>query len=184
MAVLVMLGLLIQRALFVKSLMRQAKPAEENMLRQLKHCAVKMGMQQKVDLRISPNATSPSVCGLMRPVILIPEHLGEHLDAGQIDAILMHELAHIKRADLWVNLVQALLQIVYFYNPLLWLANTLIRRIREQAVDEMVLVAMDERAQDYPETLLTVSRLVWSKPMLSQRLIGVVESKSALSSRI
>jgi len=184
MAVLVMLGLLIQRALFVKSLMRQAKPAEENMLRQLKHCAVKMGMQQKVDLRISPNATSPSVCGLMRPVILIPEHLGEHLDAGQIDAILMHELAHIKRADLWVNLVQALLQIVYFYNPLLWLANTLIRRIREQAVDEMVLVAMDERAQDYPETLLTVSRLVWSKPMLSLRLIGVVESKSALSSRI
>jgi beta-lactamase regulating signal transducer with metallopeptidase domain len=184
MAVMVMLGLLIQRALFVRSLVRQAKPADENLLAQLERCVAKMEMQQNVDLRISPNATSPSVCGLVHPVILMPDRLGDHLDARQIDAILMHELAHIKRADLWVNLVQALLQIVYFYNPLLWIANTVIRRIREQAVDEMVLVAMDERAQDYPETLLTVSRLVWSKPMLSLRLIGVVESKSALSGRI
>ena len=183
-AVLVMLGLLIQRVFFVKSLIRQAKLADDDLLSQLKQCSSKMGMQRKVDLRISPNATSPSVCGLINPVILMPADLGDHLSKNQIDAILMHELAHIKRGDLWVNLAQALLQIAYFYNPLLWVANAAIRRIREQAVDEMVLVAMEDRAEDYPETLLSVSKLVWGKPMLSLRLIGVVESKSALTKRI
>ena len=184
MAVLVMLGLLIQRVFFVNSLIRQSKPADEDLLSQLKRCTSKMSMQRPMDLRISPNATSPSVCGLIQPVILIPDNLTNQLNTGQMDAILMHELAHIKRGDLWVNLVQALLQIIYFYNPLLWVANAVIRRIREQAVDEMVLVAMDEQAEDYPQTLLNVSKLVWSKPMLSLRLIGVVESKSALSARI
>lgn len=183
-AVLLMLGLLIQRLFFVKSLIRQSKLADGNLLSQLKQCASKMDMRRKVDIRISPNASSPSVCGLIQPVILMPDNLSDHLSKNQIDAILMHELAHIKRGDLWVNFIQALLQIAYFYNPLLWLANSAIRRIREQAVDEMVLVAMEDRAEDYPETLLNVSKLVWSKPMLSLRLIGVVESKSALTSRI
>ena len=183
-AVLIMIGLLIQRVFFVSSLIRQSTPANENLLSQLNRCASKMNMRQGMDLRISPNATSPSVCGLIRPVILIPDNLTDHLNKRQMDAILMHELAHIKRGDLWVNLVQALLQIAYFYNPLLWVANAVIRRTREQAVDEMVLVAMDEHAEEYPETLLNVSKLVWSKPMLSLRLIGVVESKSALTSRI
>ena len=98
--------------------------------------------------------------------------------------VLMHELAHIKRGDLWVNLLQTLLQIVYFYNPLLWLANWAIRRVREQAVDETVQVALGDKAQQYPETLLNVARLAFERPALSLRLIGVVESKGALTGRI
>ena len=61
-------------------------------------------------------------------------------------------------------LIQTLLQIVYFYNPLLWWANSQIRRVREQAVDEMVLVAMGEQAEDYPETLLQVSQHAFNRP--------------------
>lgn len=183
-AVLIMIGLLIQRVFFVNSLIRQSTPAADHLFTQLNHSKSKMIMQRKVDLRISPNATSPSVCGLVHPVILIPDNLTDHLNEKQINAILLHELAHIKRHDLWVNLIQALLQIAYFYNPLLWIANATIRRIREQAVDEIVLVTMADHAADYPETLLNVSKLVWNKPMLILRLIGVVESKSALTTRI
>ena len=102
-----------------------------------------------------------------------------------LQAVLFHELAHVKRGDLWINLVQTLLQIVYFYNPLLWLANAVIRRIREKAVDETVLVALGEAAPQYPETLVNVAKLAFTRrPALSLRLIGVVESKSALTSRI
>ncbi|HUS71786.1 MAG TPA: NosD domain-containing protein, partial [Sedimentisphaerales bacterium] len=96
----------------------------------------------------------------------------------------MHELAHIKRGDLWVNLAQTALQIIYFYNPLLWLANCVIRRIREQAVDEAVLVAMGAKARQYPQTLVDVAKLAFKRPALSLRLIGVVESESALAGRI
>jgi hypothetical protein len=96
----------------------------------------------------------------------------------------MHELAHIKRGDLWINTVQTALQIIYLYNPFLWLANAIIRRVREQAVDEIVLVAMGPKAQQYPETLLNVARLAFARPALSLRLIGVIESKNQLKERI
>ena len=85
---------------------------------------------------------------------------------------------------MWVNLLQTLLQVIYFYNPLLWLANSIIRRTREQAVDEMVLVAMGKNAAEYPETLVSVAKLAFKRPSLSLRLIGVVESQDALSGRI
>ncbi len=106
------------------------------------------------------------------------------LSPSQLRAVLLHELAHIKRGDLWVNFAQTVLQIIYFYNPLLWVANCIIRRVREQAVDEMVLVAMGEKAQQYPQTLVNVAKLAFKRPALSLRLIGVVESKSALAGRI
>ena len=81
-------------------------------------------------------------------------------------------------------MIQTILQIVYFYNPLLWMANVIIRKVREQAVDEAVLVALGEKAEDYPETLLNISRMTFGRPNLSLRLIGIVESKKALERRI
>ncbi len=143
-----------------------------------------MGVKRKIGLKVSSNAASPAVCGLFRPVILVPQNLTSSLNPSQLRAVLLHELAHIRRSDLWVNLAQTVLQIIYFYNPLLWVANCIIRRVREQAVDEMVLVAMGEKAQQYPQTLVNVAKLAFKRPALSLRLIGVVESKSALAGRI
>ena len=60
----------------------------------------------------------------------------------------------------------------------------MIRRIREQAVDEMVQVAMGNKAQDYPETLVNVAKLAFERPALALRFIGVVESRSQLQTRI
>ena len=182
--VVTMLLLLLQRAFFVCGLVRQSGEANDLMKDMLGFCCKTIGVRGQVGLKVSPNATSPAVCGLFRPVILLPYGLGSNLGSGQFRVVLMHELAHIKRGDLWVNLVQTLLQIVYFYNPLLWLANWAIRRVREQAVDEVVQVSLGEKAQQYPEMLLNVARLAFERPALSLRLIGVVESKSALAGRI
>ncbi|MBN2456454.1 MAG: M48 family metalloprotease [Sedimentisphaerales bacterium] len=176
--------LLLQRAIFVRGLIRQPRPANHFINGVFRYCCDRMRASPRLSLKISANATSPAVCGLFRPVILIPSDLGPGLGANGLRAVLLHELAHIKRGDLWVNLAQSILQIVYFYNPLLWLANAVIRRIREQAVDEAVQVAMGEKAQSYPETLVNVAKLAFGRPTLSLRLIGVVESKSALAGRI
>jgi len=179
-----MLLLLLQRAVFVCGLVRQSAEANGLMNDTLRFCCKLMGVKQTIGLKVSPNATSPAVCGLFRPVILVPQGLGSNLGISSLRVVLMHELAHIKRGDLWVNLLQTLLQIVYFYNPLLWLANWVIRRVREQAVDEAVQVALGEKANQYPETLLSVARLAFERPALSLRLVGVVESKSALTERV
>ncbi|NQT01224.1 MAG: M48 family metalloprotease, partial [Planctomycetes bacterium] len=182
--VMAMLLLLLQRAIFVRGLVAQAKEANGFMADTLESCRVSMSVKRKLSFKISANATSPAVCGLFSPAILVPQNLASSLTAGQLKAVLLHELAHIRRGDLFVNLAQTILQIIYFYNPLLWLANCIIRRIREQAVDEMVLVAMGEKAPQYPQTLVSVAKLAFHRPVLSLRLIGVVESKSALSTRI
>jgi len=184
-AVVIAMGLLLlQRALFVRGLVAQAKKASRLMNDELAYCCASMGIKCRVRLKVSVNATTPSVCGLIRPVILVPWNLASTLGVSRMRTVLMHELAHIRRADLWVNLAQTILQIIYFYNPLLWLANCMIRRIREQAVDEAVLVAMGEKAQKYPQTLVDVAKMAFKRPALSLRLIGVVESKSALTGRI
>ena len=184
-SVVIAMGLLLlQRALFVRGLVAQAEQAPRMMADALEYCRASMKVKFRVGLKVSPNATTPSVCGLIRPVILVPWNLASTLGASRLRTVLMHELAHIKRADLWVNLAQTILQIIYFYNPLLWFANCMIRRIREQAVDEAVLVAMGGKAQQYPQTLLEVAKMAFKRPALSLRLIGVVESESALAGRI
>jgi len=182
--VLVMAVLLIQRALFVRSLVAQSESAPERVVELLDQCRRRMAVARDVKLRLSSLSMSPSVCGLWRPTILVPRAMLAELDATQLTSVLLHELAHIRRGDLCVNLIQALLQIVYFFHPLLWLANTIIRRVREQAVDETVLAALGEEAEDYPKTLLSVSKLAFGRPALSLRLLGVVESKKALTARI
>jgi len=182
--VVVMSLLLLQRAIFVRGLIAQAEEATGLMKDTLHYCCEHMAVKIKVRLKVSPNASSPAVCGLFCPVILVPRNLSPTLGSSHLRTVLMHELAHIKRGDLWINTVQTALQIIYLYNPLLWLANAIIRRVREQAVDEIVLVAMGHKAQQYPETLLSVAKLAFARPALSLRLIGVIESKNQLKERI
>src|SRR5882724_4846490 len=127
---------------------------------------------------------SPAVCGFGRPVILIPRHLAESLSVTQMRGVLLHELAHIKRGDVWVNHVQTLLQIFYWWHPLVWLANSHIRRLREQAVDETVRVQMGAEGESYASTLIEVAKLNLHRPLPALGLIGIVESGSALAQRI
>ncbi|MHC4863618.1 MAG: M56 family metallopeptidase [Planctomycetota bacterium] len=181
---LVLLVLLIQRAWFVKGLLAQANEPDAKLSDLLSRCRAQVAVKNTVTLKLSTNVISPAVCGLFEPTILLPEHLVDKLNDEQLQAILIHELAHIRRGDLWVNLVQTLLQIVYFYNPFVWLANAMVRRVREQAVDEMVLVTMGGRSESYSNTLIDIGEMAFWRPNLSLRLIGVVESKRALTARI
>ncbi len=182
--VLVLSVLLIQRIFFVRGLIAQSEPAKNRLLDTLKECSVQLGIKRNIQMKLSHNASSPAVCGLFNPIILIPANLVSKISHDKFKAILIHELSHIKRNDLIVNCAQTILQILYFYNPLVWLANSIVRKIREQAVDEMVLVALGAEAKSYTTTLIDVAEMAFSRPALSLRLVGVVESKKALSQRI
>ena len=182
--VLVLSVLLIQRMFLVKSLIAQSEPAKNRLLETLEESSKQLGIRRNIQMKLSYNASSPAVCGLFKPVILIPTNLLGKISHEKFKAILIHELSHIRRKDLLINCAQTILQIVYFYNPLVWLANAIVRRIREQAVDEMVLVALGAEAKSYSNTLIDVAEMAFSQPTLSLRLVGVVESKKALSERI
>jgi hypothetical protein len=83
-----------------------------------------------------------------------------------------------------VSLAQTILQIAYFWHPLVWVANGKLRRLRESAVDETVLATLRSQAQCYTDTLIDIARMAFRKPAFSLRLIGIAESKRALERRI
>ncbi len=177
-------ALLVQRIKFVRGLVTASTAAEGPSLVWLEQCRRQMRLRGQVGLRTSDSLPSPAVCGLWRPTILMPAPLVMKLSPDELKATLIHELAHIKRADLWVNAVQTVLQVVYFYNPFVWLANAIIRRTCEEAVDETVLVALGGQARDYSNTLISISETALWKADFGLRLIGVAESKKALKRRI
>ncbi len=143
-----------------------------------------VGMRWKVQVKVTANSMSPAVCGLFRPAILIPQSLAENFSDEQMRAVLLHELIHLRRRDVWLNFVQALLQIIYWWHPLVWLANARIRRVREEAVDDAVMLALRDESEAYAPTLLEVAKLALNRPLASLGLVGILESRHALRQRI
>jgi beta-lactamase regulating signal transducer with metallopeptidase domain len=151
------------------------------LLGEARRCAA---LPRSVRLKLTAEPMSPAVCGFFRPIILLPQAFAEKLTADQLRVVLLHELIHLRRGDVWVNCLQALLQIVYWWHPLLWLANARIRRLREEAVDDAVMLALREEAESYAPTLLEVAKLALRRPLTSLGLVGILESKTALRERI
>jgi ankyrin repeat protein/beta-lactamase regulating signal transducer with metallopeptidase domain len=178
------LVVLVQRIKFVRGLIAASSPAKKELLGLLEQCRGQIGVSLDIGLRVSEAIPSPAVCGFFRPTVLIPATLVEKLSPEGLRATLIHELAHIKRGDLWVNSVQTFLQVIYFYNPFVWFANSIIRRICEEAVDETVLVTLGGQAKNYSNTLIDIGEMAFWRADLGLRLVGVAESKKALKWRI
>ncbi|MBL7152357.1 MAG: M56 family metallopeptidase [Phycisphaerae bacterium] len=178
--------LVLQRTLLMQRLVRQALPANNRLVGLFESCRKRMLIGRDVGLRVSSVIPAPAVYGLFRPIVLIPKNMiCSKLGSEELEAIFTHELVHIQRCDLWVKLLQTILQVVYFYNPLLWLVNATIRRVRELAVDEAVLVILGRSTSEvYPRTLLKVAGWALDQPKHGLRLIGVMESNDLLTERI
>lgn len=109
--------------------------------------AGKLGIKQKIVLLESGLARVPMVIGHLKPVILIPVGLLTALSTAEIEAILMHELAHIRRRDYLVNLLQNLVEIVFFFNPAVLWVSQLIKTEREHCCDDMALAQNTSRSE-------------------------------------
>jgi beta-lactamase regulating signal transducer with metallopeptidase domain len=167
-------AVLIRRAVVARKRVEAAPAANYLMHDILVYCRRRLGIRGKVPLKVSERASKPAVCGLVRPVIVVPRDLAPKLGSRHLRAALFHELAHIKRGDIWVNLAQDLLQVVYFYNPFLWVANAVIRRVRDEAADEIVLEAVGEQEATYTERLADVARLPVRRRASDLSLIALV----------
>jgi len=137
------------------------------------YCRKRMGVKGKVDLKVSEDGTQPVVCGLLRPVIVVPRNLVPSLGSRHLRDVLFHELAHVKRYDLWVNLAQNIVQVLYFFNPFLWAAGAVLRRVREEAADDTVRDTVGSGDQAYAQRLADVARLPLKHPSSDLSLVGV-----------
>lgn len=102
----------------------------------------------------------PIVLGHIRPVILMPIGLLSGLPAAQIEAILLHELAHIRRCDYLVNIVQRSIESLFFYNPAVWWISSVVRSERENCCDD-IAVATSGNAREYACALTALEQNRW-----------------------
>lgn len=96
----------------------------------------KVNLHKNVTIMDSARVATPVLIGYIKPIILLPIGLCSHLSAQEIEAIIAHELAHVKRNDYLVNLAQSLLEVIYFFNPAILLLSKIIRDERENCCDE------------------------------------------------
>jgi len=137
------------------------------------YCRKRMGIRGKIRLRVGADGTRPVVCGLWRPVIIVPRNLAPTLGSRHLRDVLFHELAHVKRHDLWVNLAQNVVQVLYFYNPLLLIINAAIRRLRDEAADETVRETIGDLEHAYAQRLADVAILTAQNPAPSLAVISI-----------
>ena len=114
----------------------------------------KVGLKQTVVLMESSLANVPLTFGCVKAIILIPLGLLSNLPADQVEAVLLHELAHIRRKDYVVNLMQNMVEIIFFFNPAILWISSLIRQEREACCDDIVLAHMPQK-QTYLEALVS-----------------------------
>jgi GWxTD domain-containing protein len=126
----------------------------QDRLAELRTC---IGLTRPVMLLESCLAEVPVVIGHLRPMILMPIGLLAGLPSGQIEAILLHELGHIRRCDYLVNVIQRLAEGLLFYHPAGWWISGVIRAERENCCDDLV-VATQGNAHEYALALAALEQ--------------------------
>ncbi len=148
----------------------------------LENCRTRVGVRRKVELRNSEACSTPLVVGAWRPVLLLPAPVLDRLNSEQLQAVLIHELHHVRRWDGLMNLLQGLLGAVYFFHPAVWWANRRIRQLREDACDERTVAVLDGNRKPYGEAIFRVAEILgYSAPPLT---LGVLDSTSPLTQRL
>lgn len=119
----------------------------------LRELGRRIGVSRAVRLLESSLTGAPVVIGFLRPAILMPAGLLAGLPADQVEAILLHELAHVRRLDYVVNLMQSFVESVLFYHPAVWWVSRVMRSERENCCDDVV-VAVEGNPRGYAEALV------------------------------
>jgi beta-lactamase regulating signal transducer with metallopeptidase domain len=137
-------------------LLSRASAADPRLLAVMEQVAAQLGLSRPPDLVLTDGEGSPFVCGLFRPVLVLPRGLLAELDADHLRMVLLHELAHLKRRDLWWGWLPALVRIVYFFHPVAHWVCFRIRLERELACDQLAMALSGRSAADYAEVLIQV----------------------------
>jgi bla regulator protein BlaR1 len=132
----------------------------------------RLRIQRNVAFYLSDKVNVPLVIGYFKPIVLFPIALASQLDIDQVEAILIHELSHIRRNDYLLNLVKMVIETVLFFNPFVWLSSRFIQIEREHACDDLVL-KLTRTPLTYAHALLKLELLkVKDSPALSLAASG------------
>ena len=167
--------------------LRRSRPArvgrEINLLRRVEQATGGLG---PIPVRLSSDLLEPGIFGILRPVLLWPERLSERLDDEQMEAILAHELMHVRRHDNLTAALHMLVEAVFWFHPLVWGMERRLVEERERACDEAV-IQLGGQPEAYAESLLEACRFCVESPLrcvsgvtgagLNKRIVSIMTMK-------
>ncbi|MGB2861769.1 MAG: M56 family metallopeptidase, partial [Sedimentisphaerales bacterium] len=157
---------------------------KQAMLELFEECKAQMGVQSLVAVVPSNQIRSPGLFGFVRPRLLLPLEMLDTATSEEMRYVFLHELAHLRRHDIYFGWLTSLLQVLHWFNPLVWFAFYRMRADRELACDALVLArTQKEESQEYGQAIVgLVRRFSRSRPLPA--MAGILESKSQLKRRI
>jgi uncharacterized protein (TIGR03435 family) len=146
------------------STLRRGQPSTDaRLLSTVSALAARIGVGQPVRVIVSALADGPAAVGWLRPVLLLPPATAMGLTASQLEAVIAHELAHVKRHDYLVNLIQIVAETLFFYHPAVWWTSKQIRAERELCCDDIAVRASGDPV-DYARALTMLARQQLGSP--------------------
>jgi beta-lactamase regulating signal transducer with metallopeptidase domain/Tol biopolymer transport system component len=163
---------------------RDSPLVNQTMLELFEECKAQMGVQSLVVVVPSSQIRSPALFGFIRPRLLLPSEMLEKASHEEMRYVFLHELAHLKRRDIYLGWLTSLLQVLHWFNPLVWFAFYRMRADRELACDALVLArTQKEESQEYGQAIVGLVRR-FSRSRTLPAMAGILESKSQLKRRI
>jgi beta-lactamase regulating signal transducer with metallopeptidase domain len=133
-------------------------------LRRVLRSAVVCPLSAPVPVKMAPSLLEPGLVGIFRPVILVPQGITERLSQTEMDAILAHEICHLRRRDNLMAATHMLVEALFWFHPLVWWLGARLNTEREHACDESVLAA-GQSPQVYAESILKVCQFYLHSPL-------------------
>ncbi len=183
-AIVIGLYLFLSNFLLWRIVRRERLLLDQKTLELFEECKKRMGVQTIVGLIPSPQIKSPALFGFIRPRLLLPMKMLAEASQEEMQYIFLHELAHLKRHDIYLGWLTSFLLILHWFNPLVWFAFYRMRTDRELSCDALVLSRTGkEKSTEYGQAIVgLVRQFSQSRPLPA--LAGILENKSQLKRRI
>jgi beta-lactamase regulating signal transducer with metallopeptidase domain len=131
----------------------------------------RIGIGRQIALRLSDEVLTPFVMGVWRATVILPVSVVMQLDAAQLEAVLAHELAHVRRWDYLLNLLQTAVECLFFFHPAVWWVSRRARELRETCCDEIAAESCGDPLV-YAEALLQLEEQRAQRLQLAAALLG------------
>ena len=191
---LVMLSIFVRQTLRCRRWIAKAMPVtNECVLTIFESCRLQMKIKTWLVIAESPLVSGPFLVGTIRPTLLLPQGMIESATEKQLRTVFLHELAHLKRWDVWTGYLTTLLLIVHWFNPLLWPAIRRMNADREEACDAAAMELLNQNDRwDYAYSLIDITKQFCTTKGAGDGavlravpgLVGIFETKTFLTGRL
>ena len=156
------------------------QPVTDKLISKIDQISKKFQVKKNIKSLVSSKITTPMIIGHFKPVLLLPKITIEKLSDEEMDVVLQHELAHVKRNDYLVNIFQNIIEIMFFFHPGMWWTSSIVRKEREECCD--IFAIQDEKDKiTLANALATIHELNNKIPNMA---LSFLNNKNGLFNRI